>query len=57
LHERAHAVEPVLGVDAADRADVAGDEGRGLVARPPVTTTFGARAANAPSRFEAQPVT
>ena len=35
LHERSDAVEPVLGVDAADRANVAGDECRGFVAGPP----------------------
>ena len=33
-HEGAHAVEPRVGLDAADRADVAGDELRSLLARP-----------------------
>ena len=32
LHERAHAVEPRVRLDAADRADVAGDEGGRLLA-------------------------
>ena len=32
LHERAHAVEPRVGLDAADRTDVAGDERGGLLA-------------------------
>ena len=32
LDERAHAVEPRVGLDAADRADVAGDERRRLLA-------------------------
>ncbi len=35
LHERSDAVEPVLRVDAADRANVAGDECRGFGAGPP----------------------
>ena len=34
LHERAHAVEPRVGLDAADRPDVAGDERRRLLAAP-----------------------
>ena len=32
LDERAHAVEPRVGLHTADRADVAGNEGRGLLA-------------------------
>ena len=34
LHERAHAVEPRVRLHAADRADLAGDEGRRLLAPP-----------------------
>src|SRR4051794_14874489 len=34
LHERAHAVEPSLVLDAADRTHVPRDRGRGLLARP-----------------------
>ena len=34
LDERAHAVEPRVGLHAADRADVAGDERRRLLAAP-----------------------
>ena len=34
LHERANAVEPRVGLDAADRADVAGDERRRLLGAP-----------------------
>src|SRR5439155_1348008 len=32
LHERAHAIETRIGLDAGDRADIAGDGGRGLLA-------------------------
>ena len=34
LHERAHAVEPRVGLHAADRADIPGDRGRRLLAAP-----------------------
>ena len=53
------AVEPLLGLDAADRADVAGDE---AAASPrcgrATTTTFSGSPANASAaRFAPQPVT
>src|SRR6185436_4264064 len=34
LHERADSIKARVGVDAADRTDVSGDELRGLLARP-----------------------
>jgi hypothetical protein len=56
LDERAHPIEPVLGVDAADRADVAATK---AAASRPSSRDDDVRPASpkAPSRFEAQPVT
>ena len=59
LDERAHSVEPRIGLDAPDRPDVTGDEARCLLARPGDDRdvrrqTLGRRR---PARLAAQPVT
>ena len=57
LHERAHPVEPVLRLDARDRADVTGDERRGVLADATGRRRRSTRSpSRAPARFDAQPV-
>ena len=58
LHEGAHPVEPRVGLDAADRPDVVGDEPGVASLRPRTTATLSGSPLNAsPSRFAPQPVT
>ena len=57
LHERAHPLEPGVGLHAADRADVPRDRGRRLLARPRDDRHVRAEPSNAPSRFAPHPVT
>ena len=58
LHERANAIEARVGLDAADRADVAGDERGGLLASlRDDDDVRGSPAKPASPRFAPQPVT